>query len=66
MDCPTPQNYKDERRKAQVNDAVKRHRRRYPEKARERDRLYYQLHKDEIRRKRREKRRRERAEGIAE
>lgn len=59
IDCPTPKDYRTERRKAQINDAVKRHRKKFPEKAKERDRQYYELHKDEIRRKRRERRRNE-------
>ena len=66
IECPTPKDYKDERRKAQINEAVKRHRRKYPDRAKERDRLYYELHKDDIRRKRREKRRREKKEGQEE
>jgi len=45
------------RRKAQVNQAVKRHRQRYPDKASERDHKYYITHREEINRRRREKRR---------
>lgn len=59
IECPTPKDYKDERRKAQINNAVKRHRQKHPDRAKERDRQYYESHKDEIRRKRREKRRRD-------
>ena len=41
---------------------MKRHRKKFPDKVKERDRLYYQAHKDERRQKRREKRKKEKEE----
>ena len=61
-DCLSPSEYKKKRRRQQVNDAVKRHRKKFPDKVKERDRLYYQAHKDARRQKRREKRKKEKEE----
>lgn len=47
-----------------MNDAVKRHRKKFPDKVKERDRLYYQAHKSERRAKKREKLKKEKEDEL--
>lgn len=64
MMCLSPEEYKKQRRRKQVNEAVKRHRKRFPDKVKERDRLYYQAHKNERRSKQKEKEKRDKEEEF--
>lgn len=48
-----------------MNEAVKRHRKKFPEKVKERDRLYYQAHKGERMQKKKEKSKKEKEDEYS-